>query len=499
VSRVLARQLRAAALLCCFVAGCAPAGSHANDQPLPNNAIRLSGMMQELSTQPQFQQFVAGQVDKWRSDGLPLTPSLLDMLRNLILGHDWRGLDRFPGWTMRTLDLSVDGVERIAASKFPEKRRQIAQYLDIGSYELDKDDTVDLSAAPAVPSDLNAKAEAALQTDMGAGIVMGDGPDPSRWPLHVESQRLAEILNRLSLNGQPGLAQGVLRIGVDHSTFAASPAELVRALIASGHTVEVDDKRYFANFGHLHFKGRDVVMPFWIDTGVWVPGTLHALHVPVSHAELEMHVSGPTVNAVLAFYFGVDGKAEFRTTDTLNQAWVMERTVHRYRGAQVEDAVALMCKEVAAYSRAHLAHPELPFGGYYTLGVCQDSVAVVEKKLTGDVTLYPLTAQPEMFGGDDEVTQLLRQLPSDRRQRTPSLGRVLGTIPAASAEEVSLPEMRGDLAAAQAEWLLEKRIGGERHRRGRWWLMAVELIVVLACWLWIMQLRRSRRSHQSPK
>lgn len=455
-------------------------------------------MMQELSAQPQFQQFVAAQVDKWRSDGLPLTPGLLDLLRTLILGHDWRGLDRFPGWTMRTLDLSVDGVERIAASRFPEKRRAIAQYLDIGSYELDKADTVELDTRPGLSdAEATAKAEAALQTDMGSGIVMGDGPDPTRWPLHAESQRLAEILNRLSLNGQPDLAPGVLRVGVGQSDPAASSDELVRALVASGHTVEVDDKRYFANFGHLHFLGRDVVMPFWIDTGVWVPGTLHALHVPVSHAELEMRISGPTVNAVLAFYFGVDGKAEFRTTDTLNQAWVMERTVHRYRGAQAEQAVALMGKEVAAYSRAHLAHPDLPFGGYYTLGVCQDSVAVVEKKLTGDVTLYPLTAQPEMFSVDDEVTQLLRQLPSDRRYRTPSLGRVLGTIPAASVEEVSLPEMRRDLAVVQAEWLLERKVGGERHHRGRWWLMAAELVVLLVCWLWIMQLRRPRRPRKT--
>jgi hypothetical protein len=452
-------------------------------------------MMQELSAKPQFQQFVAGQVDKWRSDGLPLTPELLDLLRKMILGRDWQGLDRFPGWSMQTLDLSVSGVKRIAASKFPEKRRTISQYLDIGSYDLDHDGSVDL--APSAAENAQPAAEAGLQTQMGAGIVMGDGADPSRWPMHAESQRMAEILNRISLNGQQGLAAGALRVNVVTGAAmqtAGSPTELVRALVATGHTVEVDDKRYFANFGHLHFNGRDVVMPFWIDTRVWVPGTFHSFRVPVAHAELEMRVTGPSVNAVLAFYFGDDGKAEFRTTDLLNQAWVMDRTTHRYRGADAERAVALMGKEVATYSRAHLAHPELPIGGYYTLGVCQDSVAVVEEELTGDVTLFPLTAEPEMFAAQDEVTAILRKLPSDRGSRRPGLRRVLGTIPAERAEDVSLPEMRSDMLRVQTAWEFEKKFG--RHR-AEWWfsppLLLVEALVMTLCFAWILWVKLTRR------
>ncbi len=38
-------------------------------------------------------------------------------------------------------------------------------------------------------------------SELGAGVVRGDGPNPTLAPMHAESQRLADVLNRLSLNG----------------------------------------------------------------------------------------------------------------------------------------------------------------------------------------------------------------------------------------------------------------------------------------------------------
>ena len=57
------------------------------------------------------------------------------------------------------------------------------------------------------------------------------------------------------------------------------------------------------------------------------------LLVPVAHAEYEWIVTGPKINADVTFYFGIDGRAEFRTNDQLNQPWVMGRHAHEYRGA----------------------------------------------------------------------------------------------------------------------------------------------------------------------
>ena len=60
------------------------------------------------------------------------------------------------------------------------------------------------------------------------------------------------------------------------------------------------------------------------------------------HAEDEWHIrsansSGPHINADISYYFGIDGKAEWRTMDTLDQSWVLKRIAHTYTGAQALD------------------------------------------------------------------------------------------------------------------------------------------------------------------
>ena len=65
--------------------------------------------------------------------------------------------------------------------------------------------------------------------------------------------------------------------------------------------------------------------PFWVNSQIVIPGTTRPLLVPVSHAEYEWKVRGPKMNADVSWYFGIDGKAEFRTMDTLDQPWVMGR------------------------------------------------------------------------------------------------------------------------------------------------------------------------------
>ncbi len=114
---------------------------------------------------------------------------------------------------------------------------------------------------------------------------------------------------------------------------------------------------------------------------------------PVAHAEYEIIVVNPhdpTRNADVTYYFGIDGKAEFRTNDELNQPWVMGRHAHEYRGGDAVEVTRLSGLAVLMYMHEHLDHPGLPFGGYYALGVCQDTIAAIEKKMTwaGDA-LFP--------------------------------------------------------------------------------------------------------------
>ena len=126
--------------------------------------------------------------------------------------------------------------------------------------------------------------------------------------------------------------------------------------MATGHTVVVADARYFANFGHFHYKGQDVMMPFFVNSQIAIPGTKRifglsrSLLVPVSHAEYEWQIRGPKVNADVSWYFGIDGKAEFRTMDTLDQAWVLGRHAHEYRDAHAVEVTRLVGKMLIAYA-----------------------------------------------------------------------------------------------------------------------------------------------------
>src|SRR5271170_1655213 len=271
------------------------------EQPMPPNTVLLSQMMRDLSATPGFTDALLAKLDQGGKKGPALmTPKLIKRLRELILGGDWQGLDRFPGWTMQEVNPAVDVINKVVA-KHPETpvgtpsgapteapasadKGVVAEYLDLGSYSPDKAATVSLDK----PSTLPGLSNDVLVTPMGAGVVRGDVANPELAPMHPDSQRLADVLSRLGLNALDGAA--TVTAEVDGKT-ATTPQELVQVLMATGHSVVIADARYFANFGHFHFKGQDVMMPFYVNSQIGIPGTnrafesLRPLLVPVSHAE----------------------------------------------------------------------------------------------------------------------------------------------------------------------------------------------------------------------
>jgi hypothetical protein len=317
--------------------------------------------------------------------------------------------------------------------------------------------------------------------------------------MHPESQRLADVLNRLGLNGVDGAATATAEID---SRTATSPEKLIEALMATGHSVMVSDARYFANFGHFHFKGQDVMMPFFIDSQIAIPGTKRSvfgpqrsLMSPVSHAEYEWEVRGPKVNANVSWYFGIDGKAEFRTMDTLDQAWVLGRHAHEYHDADAVEVTRLVGKMTVAYLHQHLRRPDLPFGGYYSLGVCQDGVAAIEQKMTGSGTLFPNTADGALFDDprDAEINALILSIPKDRNGAPPAPERIFGSIPTTDFRQVTIPGMTADLETVHAAWQdgsLERTRSWKQKMTLR--LVGVGVLVVLAG-IVVWRRRRARR------
>jgi len=321
-------------------------------------------------------------------------------------------------------------------------------------------------------------------SEMGAGVVRGDGANPTLAPMHAESQRMADVLNRLSMNGLEGSAPVVVTIA---GQSAKTPEEMVRALSATGHTVVVADARYFANFGHFHYKGEDVMMPFFVDSQIVIPGTKRPLLVPVSHAEYEWEIRGPKVNADVSWYFGIDGKAEFRTMDTQDQPWVLGRHAHEYRGANAVEVTRLVGRMVVAYAHQHLARPELPFGGYYALGVCQDSVAAIEKKMTGKATLFPNTADEALFDDprDAEVNALIAAIPKDRQGKMPEPERIFGSLPTMDLQAITIPGLAEDLMEVHAAWQ-----DGTLERVHAWWVEALLWMGALLLGVGVVVMRR---------
>ena len=445
------------------------------ETPMPPDTILLSQMMRQLSAQPGFTQALLKEMgdssDKGGKEGPALlTPALFNDLRMRMLGSDWQALDRFPGWTMRKINPTVAVVDRFAGKSTkledtaavhpgaPASSAQTHEYLDVGPYAIDKPETISLD----VPSPFPPFSTAGIVTDLGYGVVRGDGPNTLA-PEHAQSQRLADALDRLAANALSGARPFVVTV---HGHRASTPEDLMAALAAAGDAVSVDDTRYFANFGHLHLKSQNglenVMMPFWLDSQMIVPhsGGRHLL-IPAAHAELEWHVHGTGFNADVSYYFGVDGKSEWRTMDTLDQPWVLKRNAHQYAGADALKVTRLASLMTVAYMHLHASHPALPFGGYYTLGVCQDGVSAVEKKMTGTVTLFPNTADDVYFNNpqDAEFNAMMTAIPKDRDGHAPGPLRIFGSLPTSPLQPanqafsaVTIPGLAADLNATYAAW-----------------------------------------------
>jgi hypothetical protein len=236
-------------------------------------------------------------------------------------------------------------------------------------------------------------------------------------------------------------------------------------------------------------------MPFWIDSQIAIPGTDRSLLVPVSHAEYEWEIRAPEgkpgINANISWYFGIDGKSQFRTMDTQDQAWVLGRHAHTYRDKDAVEVTRLVGRMVVAFMHQHLRRPDLPFGGYYPLGVCQDGVAAIEKKMTGSDTLFPNTADTTLFDDprDAEVNAMMAAIPKDHDGDLPEPDRIFGSLPTDNLHAITVPGLADDLARVKTAWeegSLERTMSWRRR-------MVLRLAAVLTGALVLFLLYRRRR------
>ncbi len=502
--RRLWRATAAAVCAASLLAHAAPVGE------MPPNTVLLSTMMQTLSERPGFtDEFLADLAGGGNKAALPLTPELRHDLREIVLGKNWQGLDHFPGWTMERLNPVVATAQKVIkpSGPAPTPAQTMATYLDLGPFGAMQPAGKDFASFPNQsvnldqPSTLPGFTTDKIVVPLVDGVTSGDGPDPVTAPLHSESARLAFVLNRLSLNPPPPHDTGILQAFIN-GQGVTTPEDLMAKLIATGHHIEVDDSRYFANFGSFNWAtpggSKEVMMPFWLDSQLPIPNTKRTLLIPVAHAQYEWHISGPKINAAVSFWFGIDGKAEFRTMDQVEQRWVMGRHAHVYTGADAIEVTRLAGRILATYTRLHLAHPDLPFGGYYTFGVCQDVVAAIELHMTGTSTLFPNTADNTYFPEnppdprDAEVNALFRRLPKDGHGKKPDFARIFGSLPLADTDaelaKVTIPGLAEDLIAVN-----DAQRGPSPATSPRKWIGFLGLIAAFAYLLFWRRFRRIRQ------
>ncbi len=182
--------------------------------------------------------------------------------------------------------------------------------------------------------------------------------------------------------------------------------------------------------------------------------------------------------------------------DTLDQSWVLKRNAHEYTGAQAVEVTRLAGLMTVAYMHLHAAHPTLPFGGYYALGVCQDGVSAIEHALTGHVTLFPNTADTALLQRPARRRDQRphRRHPQGPRRQASRPARIFGSLPVAPGPNrsdafnaVTIPGLAADLNLTYVAW----RNGDLSHSNSRVFYIALGIGLLIALYIILRKPRPS--------
>lgn len=200
-----------------------------------------------------------------------------------------------------------------------------------------------------------------------------------------------------------------------------TPEEFFKALLETGHTIELDREQTYANFISLVREGTYSKIPAWIDTGIELPdGT--TLKVPMSHSQMAWKIKGPLVNARVAFFLGMFGAGFFPNIDE-RPRWTGKALKQSFKSEDGNEELLVKSMQAAnSYLRCVQMERDkvgkgLPADGYGILGVCNDTSAALMKKLgiaKDDIDFpYPLMRQSTLPPLCTEWVEIFRSLPQD--------------------------------------------------------------------------------------
>ena len=285
---------------------------------------------------------------------------------------------------------------------------------------------------------------------IGGQIYQGYPRDPSiPDDVYRVNTILSEVFERLSVNLHVSADQRftVVYRGVDYQSLDAFAAALVEA----GHEITAEIRHQVANFTGLYARGADgalrpIASPAFTATGI-LDGQGKEAVLPMLHSEIIYRVrptraaAADAIEAAVAYYQGIFRMGFYADGSMPVTPWAGSRVSDRFGPKEAVEALGLTghftSVIVAAAEKARLV-----VHGYAVLGVCNDSVAIIQQAVQGKVNSWPLFMLDELVlpeleqriasGQDVAAYEALRQAvaasPSDASENPTVRERALSSM-----------------------------------------------------------------------
>ena len=237
------------------------------------------------------------------------------------------------------------------------------------------------------------------------GVILRGYPDNPALTAEAKRQNsvLGEVIERLATN--EGLADAdKFHFIYQGQTFTDLPT-LLNQLTAKGYAISAEIDHYVANFMGLWAKKPDgtilpVAAPMFVRTSIHDSNGIEAV-LPALHSEIMFQITPPAADAnalrgTFSYYQGTGKTGFYCKGCSKNERWVGGHTSYRFSPSEAQHALILAGRLVSVI-RAVAVQNHLAIDGYGATGVCNDSVAVVQKAVTGQANSYQLLINVDLL------------------------------------------------------------------------------------------------------
>ena len=251
---------------------------------------------------------------------------------------------------------------------------------------------------------------APVHPELLPGLFVGS---PRPWALPereaLQSIVLSEILSRLMFNysafpdtplrQRVNEADEVFQVLINGKTLTRLDDFLAELAARPGASLRGGILKAPATFGtlftfqhplHPDAPPLDVPFTLFINTDVVCRETGKGAFIPMTHAGLFLKYASADVSFDVEYYLGSGGNAKFRSGNRRTAKWYQPFVTCNFVSL-AETQRAVLAAALYGNLLDHLAvEMRLVNGGYGANGICADSVAPIEKLITGVCTVYPI-------------------------------------------------------------------------------------------------------------